>query len=331
MLIHCATKLLSQLKEPEEQVIVEEEHPLFTWRATLVKIERRNTIILVNESNHYVIVLYGVKAKQLNSFNNTITDAIQKAFFEENIRKEVIEAYFSKTKNIQLAPIHDEKEDIMLTNACHYAKAQFGDRQMIAPSIHQTEITQAVNQYGVEHEDGEFIYPNEELYADLEELVEHSIFNQEAVTLQLTMQKGQAAISRTVVVPEKMTLRTLHKVIQILFSWENFYKHEFKRKSSDGNEESVVSGVDEEREVRLSDCLVGGDMLYHYYADKTTWKVHITVENWIDDYDVNYPTCTGGKGGSPMDCSIELLLDPRGKVRRFNITSVNEQLIELAL
>lgn len=141
------------------------------------------------------------------------------------------------------------------------------------------------------------------------------------------MDREKSVIWRTVVVPEKMTLRTLHKVIQILFGWESVHSHEFKRKQ---NEESIISNLDEEREVRVSDVLAAGDISYCYYAD-TTWEVHISIEKRIDDYDVNYPTCTGGKGGSPMDCSIELLLDPSQKVRRFNITSVNEQLIELAL
>lgn len=168
------------MREPQEQPVVQEVHPMYLWRATLLKIERRNAIILMNESNQYTVVLFGMKAKQFNSFNDTITEAIRSALVEENLSQDVIDAYFSKANNITL--IHDE-EDMKLERACDHAKVVLRERQLIAPSIHQFEITQTLNRLAVENDEGEYIYPNEELYADVEQLVDGSIFNPEAVIL----------------------------------------------------------------------------------------------------------------------------------------------------
>ena len=59
MLIQCTRKLLDKLDvKPKEAV---EENSLFSWHANLIKLNRRNTVVLVNDKNRYVIVLTGLK------------------------------------------------------------------------------------------------------------------------------------------------------------------------------------------------------------------------------------------------------------------------------
>ncbi|MCD8509707.1 MAG: hypothetical protein LRY73_07405 [Bacillus sp. (in: Bacteria)] len=64
MLIQCTKKMLDELKrKPEEQV--EEEAPLTSWHANIITLQRRKTLVLVNDQNRYTVVLHGLKAKDI--------------------------------------------------------------------------------------------------------------------------------------------------------------------------------------------------------------------------------------------------------------------------
>ena len=60
MLIQCTKKLLGELEiKPVPSI---EEAPLFSWHANIITVNRRKTVVLCNDSNRYIVVLYGLKA-----------------------------------------------------------------------------------------------------------------------------------------------------------------------------------------------------------------------------------------------------------------------------
>lgn len=61
MLIQCTKKLLDELniKPGALHEPTGEEEPLFSWHANLIKLKRRKAVVLVNDSNKYVLVLFG--------------------------------------------------------------------------------------------------------------------------------------------------------------------------------------------------------------------------------------------------------------------------------
>src|SRR5699024_585038 len=75
MLIQCTRKLLDQLKiKPSE--VPRKTQPLFSWHANILTINRRKTVVLVNDSNRYVVVLYGLLAKDFQKLDQLIFEAI---------------------------------------------------------------------------------------------------------------------------------------------------------------------------------------------------------------------------------------------------------------
>src|SRR5699024_8237482 len=77
MLIQCTKKLLDQLKiKPQAPPEIEEEK-LFSWHANLLTINRRKAVVLVNDSNRYVIVLYGLLARNFKKLDELIFEAIR--------------------------------------------------------------------------------------------------------------------------------------------------------------------------------------------------------------------------------------------------------------
>lgn len=75
MFIQCTKKLLAQMRyEPEH--IDEPEQPLFSWHANLLTINRRKAVVLMNDASRYVIVLYGLKARDFSHLDTYIPEAI---------------------------------------------------------------------------------------------------------------------------------------------------------------------------------------------------------------------------------------------------------------
>lgn len=62
MQIGCTKKLQDYLKEKISPVDVTID-PFFSWSASLVTVNRRKTIVIVNDYSRCGFVLYGVKAK----------------------------------------------------------------------------------------------------------------------------------------------------------------------------------------------------------------------------------------------------------------------------
>lgn len=94
MIIHCTKKLLDQLNIKPESIF--EEDPLYSWHANLITINRRKAVVLVNDQNRYVIVLFGLKAKDFKTLDENILQGIRKTLQEECIEDEVIEKFLQK-------------------------------------------------------------------------------------------------------------------------------------------------------------------------------------------------------------------------------------------
>lgn len=98
MLIQCTKKLLDQLKVTPEPTM--EEVPLFSWHANLITINRRKTVVLINNQNRYVMILYGLKSKELERMDEVILEGILQSCREENVAEEVIEKYLQRAGSI---------------------------------------------------------------------------------------------------------------------------------------------------------------------------------------------------------------------------------------
>lgn len=108
MLINCTKKLQDELKIKPEKIEVSDS--LFSWHANIIRINRRKTIVLVNDTSGYVVILHGVKAKDFKCIKRLISDSIRKTLIADCIKPDIAEKYladggeivFSKTQNRSL-------------------------------------------------------------------------------------------------------------------------------------------------------------------------------------------------------------------------------------
>ncbi|WP_335871116.1 plasmid pRiA4b ORF-3 family protein [Bacillus sp. 2205SS5-2] len=317
MLIQCTKKLLDELKvTPDSEV---EENPLFAWHANLLNIGRKKTVVLVNDANRYAIVLYGLKAKDMKNIDQLIRQAIQKTFQAESMKDEVIEQFIQQANRLVFAKTKDRTSVARMNKVCEnvYCFEDVLDHE----SIIQAEMSTKINTLLAGDGKNSYIYPNEELYKQLEVWVGQAIFQSEAVELKITLELENFSVWRRITVPVNFTFEKLHHVVQAAFGWENCHLHEFNLYPSTSgdnvipitNEKPFLNLVGSreafnfpndvpvkmETGIKLVDYL-SAKIEYNYdFGDG--WQHIIEVEKVIDDYRLNYPICLAGEGNAPPE------------------------------
>ncbi len=324
MLIQCTKKLLDEMKiKPVDA----QEEPLFSWHANLITLNRKKAVVLLNDKNKYVIVLHGLKAKEFKNLDAHIKEAIVKTFREELIDEEIIEKFINQSKEYRYAKTKDRSLVGKLNKACD--NAHFLSDVLQPDSLHQTIMGVKLSGFLISEGKKDYIYPNEQLYKDLEEFAGRTIFNCKAVQLKITLKLENREIWRRLIVPVEMSFKKFHRTIQETFGWMDYHLHEFYiYEASDVSSKSLnpyhpiylkegftpivnLISHDEaydfpsqipmihEKEKKLSDYLPR-EMKYIYdFGD--TWKHHIEVEEFIDGYDKNHPICLAGEGNTPPE------------------------------
>ncbi|MBP1924301.1 hypothetical protein J2Z76_000154 [Sedimentibacter acidaminivorans] len=172
MLIKCTKKLLEQLNiKPEIQV---EHELLFSWHANLITVNRRKAVVLMNDKNNYIIVLYGLKLKDFKNLNEHIFNAIRATFKEECINEEVIDKYINNSQEILYSKTSSRSMISKLNNAC-IILPRFDDL-LEGESIYKSSLGVKLSRLAFKNSLKEYILPCEEMYKDLETFTDKNIF-----------------------------------------------------------------------------------------------------------------------------------------------------------
>nr|WP_106781103.1 plasmid pRiA4b ORF-3 family protein [Lysinibacillus timonensis] len=325
MHIQCTKKLLELLnKEPKT---VEETNPLISWHANLITINRRKTVVIVNDKNRYVIVLHGLKAMDFNNFDETILKSIRNTFEQECIKDEVIELFLSSASGITYSKTKNKSLVARMNKACE--TVYFFEEMLDLNTIYQPAISRKVSRDLVGDGNKDYFRPSEAIFNDLEEFARIPIFHTKALELKVTLRLENIKVFRRLIVPFNLTFSQLHNVIQIAFGWQDYHLHEFyifdNKQSNqtfhhnhpaynrEGSKPLVNLVCDEESfsygnndipmkmdtTVKLSEYMSAKITYIYDFGDN--WIHDIEIERVIDDYQVNFPTCIECEGNTPPE------------------------------
>ncbi|MCA0172171.1 plasmid pRiA4b ORF-3 family protein [Bacillus sp. RAR_GA_16] len=310
MFIQCTKKLLDELKVNVVASNEVEEELLHSWHANMLKFGRKKVVVFTNDKNRYAIVLYGVKAKDFKQLDQLLLQGIERTFAAEGIIQEVIdqvtqnagETIYSKTKNPTTVA--------RLNKACE--NVEFGADMIDPDSLIQEELSQWVSSTLYGNGKNSYIYPNKQLYKDLEELSGGPIFSKGAVELKVTLELGNHSIWRRLRVPTNTSFSQFHRILQIAFGWMDSHLHDFMIYSADTDQQLVnlVSSQHAfefqgetpmllESEKKLSDYLPARIVYTYDYGDD--WVHKIEVEKTIEDAHSNESVCLDGEGSAPPE------------------------------
>ncbi|AEM78237.1 plasmid pRiA4b ORF-3 family protein [Thermoanaerobacter wiegelii] len=327
MLIQCTKKLLDVIER--KPVSYEEENLLFCWHANLITLNRRKTIVLVNDKNRYVVVLYGLKAKDFKRLDEAILNAIRLTLLDECIDEEIVEEYVRQSGEILYGKTKNSSYVGKMNAACNVAYLY--EDLLLDNTVYQTFVSKVASRYWVGKQEEGYISPSKEMFKDLEAFAGRPIFKCKAVELKVTLEMENHNIWRRLVVPINSTFTQLHMVLQAAFGWLDYHLHEFFIYGDELQDVSLINhssyikarykpivnlvsneeafdypndtGIEMrfEKGIKLSEYIPKYKRLLYVYDFGDNWKHYIEVEKVIDDYDKNYAICIDGEGNAPPE------------------------------
>lgn len=315
MQIRCTKKLLDTLKVVPEVIteVITEEDPLFSWHANLLMINRRKVVVLMNDFSRYTVILYGLKAKEFNNFNDIAVQGIREVLQADGITDEVIEQYLQRVGEVVYTKTKDRSSTAHLNKACD--NVYFHMNSVNTNAIYQPKWSMKSNHsiVGVSAGESHYSLRDEKMHEGLALFAGQSIFGTEAVILKVSLRLGDHQIWRRLVVPIWKTFDQLHDMLQRAFDWQDYHLHDYKIYDNDGqpiinlvSDEEALSypiGIEMklERGVKLSEYVRTFKNFTYTYDFGDDWQHDIVVEKVIDDHDTNYAVCLAGEGDRPPE------------------------------
>lgn len=327
MLIQCTKKLLEQLKI--EPVTAIDELPLFSWHANLLTVNHRKTIVLVNDSSRYIIVFYGLKAKDFKNLNRIIMNSIRETFLDECIKDEIVEQFLNYSPEIIYAKTKDKSLVAKMNKACEIVYLY--ENILNSDVINQSVVNIRASSYFVGDGNDGYIYPNEVMYKDLEAFAKKTIIRCKSIELKVTLSLENHRVWRRIIVPYNITFKKLHDILQIVFDWKDYHMHDFYVFDGDKPIVNLVCSTEDfeyqddlpmiaETDKRLSDYIPRYSRIKYNYDFGDDWQHYIEAEKIIENHTQNYPECIAGEGNTPpedvggeygYDEFLEAISDPK--------------------
>lgn len=118
----------------------------------------------------------------------------------------------------------------------------------------------------------------------------------EAYQIKVTLVDSAPEVWRRVVIPAKVTLADLHRVMQLAMGWENLHDYSFQ----------VGLGADRamcEPTQAVAEVLVCGRSLYYTYDLKSGWlhKIELEALDAAPDGKATLPICIAGESACPPE------------------------------
>lgn len=326
MLIKCTKKLLDTL-----DVKVAEDHQeslSFSWHANVVTVNRRKTVILLNDLNRYVIVLYGLKKKDFSNLDKMILRAMVEVFEDECINEDIINAYFQQAGGISFTTTDDRSSTSRLNRVADWVN-QFYDL-LIDDRIIQAPLSMRISRMLVSTGKGrqEYVVPIQQFHKNLEESYGKPVIKCKAVVIKVNLDLDNFDVWRRLIVPVNTTYTVLHEVLQKAFGWQDCHLHQFfiygdqkpvnmsminhPSFHREGyiptlnivSDEYAFEDPDElemvwENGLKLSEIPFQHAKYSYDFGDN--WQHYIEVEGMMEDFDRNHPVFVDGSGDTPPE------------------------------
>jgi len=141
--------------------------PLFSWSAHIITLNRKKTILLMNEASRFPAFALGVNKSDLLRFDLIFTEAVEKSCLAIGIDTSIIEEYLHDGGPLEVLPSTDRKQTARLNqlqsnlrfNINHFGWAnmekiqqllrnEFGTTQVGMEYFHKSFLAQLETLYG---------------------------------------------------------------------------------------------------------------------------------------------------------------------------------------
>ena len=201
MIIRCTKDLRTEIN-PTITETPDKGHLVFSWHAKKMEMHGKNVILLVNDSNRYVVVLYGLTDQDIEKLHEHLPAAIRELFHAEAIRPDVVGAYLDKAGPVVYGTTGSRQNIARLNRAGRELKYYTEDIR--EGTVVQSEISLTLSDSLVGDGKDDYFTPNEIMRRDLMDVLCLESVGFPALQLKAVVQHGDQAIWRRIVIPEKL-------------------------------------------------------------------------------------------------------------------------------
>ena len=243
MLIGCTKNLLEFLKVTpvKREGAVD---PLFSWTAHLIVLNRRKTLVAVNDATKCCFILHGLTAKQLSEIPELMMSGIRAVLESEYIAPDIIEKYLDDCGR-ELVLTTTLRSGVSYCNkACERVKNL---SEILMPGdLLQKPFLPWLNDDLIGKQNYRFI--SEILISALSERYGSPVQSAEMAELEVEPHLCTPC-RRTLLVPTNLNFYQLHRILQVAFAWEDCHLHQFiLKKDSMGRPKKIVQPPYDEAE-----------------------------------------------------------------------------------
>lgn len=314
MIIGCTKKLLDFLGIKPLKTTTEID-PLFSWTANLVTINRRKTLVAVNNASKCAFVLYGLTAKMIGKISELVLDGIRAVLESEYIAPDIIENYLDSCgRDVTFVSNSSRSDTAYCNKACE--RVERFTYLFEAGDMLQQKYLPWINYYPIAKES--YICSHEKLISSFTEKYGAPVQSADVAELEITLDL-LTPCKRTLIVPCNINFYQLHKILQSAFEWHDRHLHQFVlKKDSTGRPTKLVQIIDAETEalaldrsiknidsvdITVKDAFEKHKKIEYEYDFGDDWIHTIKLKRFIKNCSAPYPHCTEAIGDAPMEDS----------------------------
>ena len=326
MIIGCTKKALDYIGVG----VVEEKgqtDPLFSWTSNLMIVNRRKTLVVMNDKAKCCFILYGITAKNIPQIQKLILDGIRSMMESEYISNEIIEKYITDcSKNITFSKTASRSVITYCNKACE--RVGLFSNLFDANDMFQKNLLPWINDNLIASNG--FCLPCEILVSSLKEKYGEPVRSAHMAELEVTLNL-LTPCKRTIMIPSDFNFYQLHRVLQNIFEWEDYHYHHFiLKKDVKGiptttvqplfmQDEFLETQVIDSEKITVREVFEKQNLIEYEYDFGDSWMHTIKLNRFIKNCNDPYARCIELVGDAPMeDCGgahgfdelMKILTDP---------------------
>ena len=289
-------------------------NPLFSWTANLIIVNRRKTLVVMNDKTKISFVLYGVTTKSIPKMQNLIFDGIRAMMESEYISEKIIEKYLDDcTNNITFSKTASRSLITYCNQACE--RVRLLENVFETNDMFQKKLLPWINDNPIALEN--FYLPVDAFVSSLKEIYGDPVQCANMVELEVTLNL-LTPCKRTIVVPSNLNFYQLHRIMQDIFEWRDCHYHQFVLKRDDRGValdiiqplwmqdedyayfDKRIQYIDNE-EITICEVFEKQNQIEYEYDFGDGWTHTIKLIKFIENCDNPYSRCTELVGVAPMD------------------------------
>ncbi|OPL08524.1 MAG: hypothetical protein AVO33_11280 [delta proteobacterium ML8_F1] len=292
--------------------------PLLSWTANWTRVwdNRRadDMLVLVNHATRFTVAIYEVKRKNLKDVEEKMTRAIENTLLSMNYNPELVEAYMQLADEVKFVKNSDRRKAAWVSRAGLECAFHVGREYNGLDKVYSDTVGVGSNYRIVDYSgnDKEGFFPYRAMGEALAKLTGKQLYKSRALEFEVTLDLEIYKARRRIIVPAQMSFKSLHRVLQYAYGWQNCHLYDFVIYDHQ-TQKPLQRLVPEEEDLAYDDKarLMAGLTLEDFfplhkrgcytYDFGDNWEHEIQLVRSIDDYDTELPYLKEAQGQTPPE------------------------------